>query len=90
MTWDGTERRDRAYIEEIARQVAHDTVEETFLTLGVDTSRPESVLEMQENMAFLHKIRTGAEKIGGKIILTIVIVVTVGVIGLVGTNIMKG
>lgn len=69
-------------VKRIAREAARCAVEETFTKLGVDMSGPDSIIEVQQDFAWLRKRRLLEGKIGTKARLTIVTTV----IGLVITG----
>jgi hypothetical protein len=49
-------------IERIARTAASQAVRETFLTIGIDVSGPDGVLEAQRDWAHLRKWKKTVEK----------------------------
>jgi hypothetical protein len=88
MTWNGTERRQEdGHLKEVAHEAAHEAVKETFIALGVDVTIP---LDMQEDFAFLRRMRHGAEKAGGRVVMTVLTIVVAGLVGLVWTNLKPG
>lgn len=60
---------DENQIKALAKEVAKETVKETFLTLGVDASKP---MEVQADFHFLRDCREGSEKIKSKAGLAVV------------------
>lgn len=52
-----------AEMEAMARTVARETVKETFLALGVDTSSGKEVTEVQQDFAFMRTARLTTRKL---------------------------
>lgn len=65
-------------VERIAIAAAKCAVQETFTKLGVDTSGPDSIIEVQKDFAFLRGRRLLELKIRVKAIVTLITVVVVG------------
>ena len=76
MTYEGPDRRDAEATEELIKKTVHHTLVE----LGFDVDNP---LELQADNAWVRKYRDLSEKIGSRVLLTIVTVLTTGAIGAV-------
>ena len=70
----------------IAKEAAHEAVNEMLEKFGVDIEHP---LEMQEDFAFMRSYRKLSQRVGSRVIMTIVTLVTAGIGGLVWTQIRK-
>lgn len=73
MTYDGPERRNPEWAHEIVRE----TVEETFTRLGFDIEHP---LETQEDLAWMRRYRKMCERVGNRVVLTVVTLFTGGIV----------
>jgi len=60
-----------AEIKQIARQAARgiidDAIEQTFVRLGIDISKPDAVLEFQADQRFMRRARKSAEDTGRQV-----------------------
>jgi hypothetical protein len=65
---------------EVARTVARETVNETFLALGVDLRKPGEAVEVQHDFAFNRSARLLARKAKNAVVVAIVTVVTGGIV----------
>ena len=72
-------------VKRIAREAARYAVEETFTKLGVDTSGPDSIIEVQQDFAWLRGRRILEGKIGTKVVIIFFTTVVISVIGVVAT-----
>ena len=68
-----------AEVKRIAREAARCAVEETFTKLGVDMSGSDSIIEVQQDFAWLRGRRILERKIRVKAIVTLIAVVVVGI-----------
>lgn len=50
-------------MHEIARMTAHETVQETFLALGVDMRKPGEMIEVQQDFAWTRTARLTVRKL---------------------------
>jgi hypothetical protein len=71
----------------VARQAAHDAVEEMLEKLGIDV---DNHLEMQEDMSWLRKWRKMSERVGSRVVMTVFTLLTAGIVTLVWTQIQGG
>lgn len=71
----------------VAKEAAHEAVRETLTTLGVDMEKP---LEMQEDFAWMRRYRQMSEKVGSRVIMTVITLMTVGVAGIVWSQVGNG
>lgn len=74
-------------VKRIAKDASKQAIKEVMTTWGVDVKHP---LEMQEDFAWIRKYRKLAENIGSRIILTVVMVSTIGIIGLITKSVWHG
>lgn len=63
-------------MQEIAMAAAKETNKQMFAILGVDTEDLDDLKRMQANLVWANKSRKLSEKLGGRILLTIVSVLT--------------
>ena len=71
MVWDGKDRRNNTELREIietavrkgGEAAANKAVQQTFLTLGIDISQPDSVKEVQQDFMHLRTRRQAHESI---------------------------
>ncbi|MER9524066.1 hypothetical protein NKI96_10820 [Mesorhizobium sp. M0292] len=73
-----------AQIHEIARQAAREAVKETFLTLGLDLTKP---LEAQADMLFLRSTRESSETIKKQGLMVAAGAITLAILGLIWASI---
>lgn len=73
-----------AQINEIARQAAREAVKETFLTLGLDPTKP---LEAQADMQFLRRTREANDTIKKQGLMVAAGAITLAVLGLIWASI---
>ncbi len=71
-------------IKAVAHEAAHEAVAETLEKLGVDL---DNHLEMQEDFAWMRRWRKLSEKVGSRVLLTLLTLGTVGLAGLVWSQI---
>lgn len=74
-------------VERIAAKATKTAVLEILTRMGIDVNQP---LEMQEDFAWTRKYRKLAENIGSKIILTVVTLMTVGIIAMITKTFWTG
>jgi hypothetical protein len=67
--------RERELVQEIARR----TVQETLLSMGINTSSPEAIMQMQRDLQHLRDWRNSVEAIKNKGLITLVGIVVTGV-----------
>jgi len=86
--FDGDERREgqEALMREIADKAAHAAVRETLTALGIDADDPK---EAQKDFAWVRNYRGLCEKIGSRIMLTLITLMTVGIAGAVWKSLGK-
>ena len=72
---------DNHEIHEIAKQAAHETLVQFFLSLGIDVSDPKSLIEFQKDLSQMRGWRESTETIKRKGIATAVTVVVTGLLG---------
>jgi hypothetical protein len=56
-------------LREIAREAAREAVKELLIALGIDAKEP---LEMQEDFAWLRRYRKMSEKVGSRVLITLI------------------
>lgn len=76
-----------AMTEAEVRKLVADTVAETLLRLGVDTTDP---VELQKDMAHLREWRQSVQTVKRQSLITAIGILTVGVLGLIWAAISKG
>jgi hypothetical protein len=76
-------------IRDMARTVAREVVHEMMLTMGVDASKPEGLIEMQKDFQSLREWRNSMEAIRRHGLLTAIGVIVVGVLGLIWMSVGK-
>lgn len=69
------------------RKLVADTVAETLLRLGVDTTDP---VELQKDMAHLREWRQSVQTVKRQSLITAIGILTVGLLGLIWAAISKG
>lgn len=74
----------------LAKEVADEAVRQTFARLGIDIDEADEIRHFQANMAWVFRFRRLSEKVGATIILTIVTVLTGGVLTLIWNSIKGG
>jgi hypothetical protein len=70
-------------ISALARAAAREAVGELLLALGVDSSQPHQVLEMQRDFAYVRSWRQSIELVRNKSLATAVLIVVTGFMGLI-------
>ena len=86
--YDGEDRRkaQEVLMREIASAAAHEAVKETLLAMGINPNNP---IEVQEDFAWVRKYRELSEKVGSRILLTIMTLLTAGIAGMIWKSIEK-
>ena len=72
-----------AEIKRIASEAAKASVEEMFLRFGIEANNPDDIKALQKDFAHLRGWRESTDTIKRQGIITIVIVLTTGVLGLI-------
>jgi hypothetical protein len=75
-----------AEIQTLIRETARTAVKETFIALGADVENP---LEMQEDFAWMRRYRQLCEKVGSRIVLSVVTILTGGIAAAIWANLNK-
>jgi hypothetical protein len=73
----------QADIQHIASEAAKEAVRQTLLTLGVNIEKPDSILKMQQDFAYLRDWREASGTIKARTITTLVGIVVTGLAGAV-------
>lgn len=68
-------------IKQVAEAAAKEAVREMLLAMGVDASKPESLLEMQKDFAHTRKWRKSVETVQRQSLLSAVGIIVTGAIG---------
>jgi hypothetical protein len=76
-------------IHALARATAKETVEATFLALGVDVSTPKGVIRTQQNFAFLDHFRENYGKLKMYAMTTAIGLVATGVATIVWAHVLR-
>lgn len=82
-----TEAEIRAIVDDVAAKAAKEAVKEIFLTLGIKT---DDALEVQKDMQHLRAWRESVATVKKQSLVTAIGIITVGVLGLIWTAILKG
>jgi hypothetical protein len=70
-------------VHQVADAAAAATVKRTFTALGIDIEDADEIRHFQANMAWVWRFRRLSEKVGAAVILTIVTLLTGGLVKLV-------
>ena len=70
-------------IEEIARTAAREAIREMLIAMGVDTSNPAAMIEMQRDFQSLRSWRESVQTIRRHSLVTAVGVIVVGLLGMI-------
>jgi hypothetical protein len=70
-------------IQHIASETAKAAVRETLLTLGVNIEKPDAILKMQQDFAYLRDWREASGTIKARTITTLVGILVTGLVGAV-------
>jgi len=76
-------------IREIARTAAREAVREMMIAMGVDTSNPASMIEMQKDFQSLRNWRESMQTVKRQGIISAVGVIVVGLLGLIYMHFMQ-
>lgn len=76
-------------VREIAQAAARAAVHEMMITIGVDASKPEAMIEMQKDFQSLREWRRSMESVRRHGLLTAVGVIVVGILGLIWMDLVK-
>lgn len=76
-----------AEVQDIATKAAEEAVRNVLLTLGIDTSRPESIVQAQADFHFLRGWREAKTKVVGGTVLALVTLFIGGLCTLIWTAI---
>jgi hypothetical protein len=76
-------------IREIARTAAREAVREMMIAMGVDTSNPASMIEMQKDFQSLRNWRESMQTVKRQGIISAVGVVVVGLLGMIYMHFMQ-
>jgi hypothetical protein len=70
-------------IEDIARTAAREAIREMLIAMGVDTSNPAAMIEMQRDFQSLRSWRQSVQTIQRHSLVTAVGVIVVGLLGMI-------
>lgn len=76
-------------IREIARTAAREAVREMMIAMGVDTSNPASMIEMQKDFQSLRNWRESMQTVKRQGIISAVGVIVVGLLGMIYMHFMQ-
>ena len=74
----------------IAREAGREGARDVLRSLGIDPTDADEVRHFQANMAWVFRFRRMSERVGITIIVTVVGIVTGGIVGLVWNGIRSG
>lgn len=77
-------------IQHIASETAKAAVRETLLTLGVNIEKPDAVLKMQQDFAYLRDWREASGTIKARTITTLVGILVTGMVGAIWVALSGG
>ena len=87
-TYTGPDRRNhedlKRMMENIAEKAAKQKVEQILDNIGIDM---DNHLEMREDFSWMRRWRQMSEKVGSRVLMTLFTIVTVGVAGLIWSQI---
>jgi hypothetical protein len=90
-TYNGDEHRGQvnleALVHRVAKEAAEQAAEDVLERLGIE---PDDHRDMQKDMAWLRKYRELSEKVGSRIILTFITILTGAVLTVIWQAITKG
>lgn len=75
-------------VREIARTAAREAVREMMIAMGVDTSNPAAIIEMQKDFQSLRDWRQSMQAVRPHGLMTAIGVLTVGTLGLIYMHFM--
>jgi hypothetical protein len=75
-------------VREIARTAAREAVREMMIAMGVDTSNPAAIIEMQKDFQSLRDWRQSMQAVRRHGLMTAIGVLTVGTLGLIYMHFM--
>lgn len=70
-------------IHKVADEAASAAVKRTFTALGIDIDDADEIRHFQANMAWVWRFRRSSEKVGTAIILTVVTLLTGGIVKII-------
>jgi len=76
-------------IRDIARTAAREAVRETMLALGVDTSNPAAIIEIQRDFQSLRDWRRSMQAVKRQGLISAIGVLVVGIMGLIYMHFMQ-
>jgi hypothetical protein len=76
-------------IREIARTAAREAVREMMIAMGVDTSNPAAIIEMQKDFQSLRDWRQSMQAVRRHGLMTAIGVLTVGTLGMIYMHFMQ-
>lgn len=85
-----TEEQIAALVKKTAEETAEEVLRRAFISLGIDMTSPTSIVAAQADMQHLRAWRTSVETVTRQGLLTAVIILTTGMIGLIWTAIRHG
>lgn len=85
-----TDEQIAALVKETAEKTAEEVLRRAFLSMGIDMTTPTGIVATQADMQHLRAWRTSVETVKRQGLLTAVIIITTGFIGLIWTAIRHG
>jgi hypothetical protein len=76
-------------VREIARTAAREAVREMMIAMGVDTSNPAAIIEMQKDFQSLRDWRQSMQAVRRHGLMTAIGVLTVGTLGMIYMHFMQ-
>ena len=85
-----TDEQIAALVKETAEKTAEEVLRRAFLSMGIDMTTPTGIVAAQADMQHLRAWRTSVETVKRQGLLTAMVIITTGVIGLIWTAIKQG
>jgi len=79
-----------ALVKKTAEETAEEVLRRTFLSVGIDMTTPQGIVAAQADMQHLRAWRTSVETVKRQGMLTAVIIITTGFLGLIWTAVKAG
>lgn len=85
-----TDEEIEALVKKTAEETAEEVLRRAFISMGLDMTTPSGIVAAQADMQHLRAWRTSVETVKRQGLLTAVIILTTGLLGLVWTAIRYG
>lgn len=85
-----TDEQIAALVKETAERTAEEVLRRAFLSMGIDMTTPSGIVAAQADMQHLRAWRTSVETVKRQGLLTAVIIITTGFLGLIWAAVRNG